>query len=60
MSKIRIIRNDGTPTPYFWSDKHKTDRQFQTVYKQTTEGIKRMRGVHFNAVTNKFVKPKAN
>ena len=58
MAKVRIVKNDGTPTPYFWSNKHGTDRAFQTVYKQTNEGVKRMKGVHYNAITNKFLKQK--
>ena len=56
MAKIRIFRNDGTPTPYFWSNKHSGDRAFMTVYKHTSDGIKRMKGVHFNAVKNTFHK----
>ena len=58
MAKVRIVRNDGTPTPYFWSNKHSTDRAYQTVYKQTPDGVKRIKGVQFNAVTNKFCKVK--
>src|SRR5688500_6513702 len=50
MAKIRIFKKDGTPTSYFWSSKHNGDRAYMTVYKQTpADGIKRMKGVHFNA-----------
>ena len=56
MAKVKIFKKDGTPTPYFWSSKHSTDRKFQTVYKRTAEGIKRMKGVHFDAINNKMVK----
>jgi len=52
MAKIRIFKNDGTPTAYFWSSKHSSNRAFMTVFKQTPDGIKRMKGVHFNAVKN--------
>lgn len=58
MAKVRIVKNDGTRTQYFWSDKHNTDRAFQTVYKQTSEGVKRVKGVHYNALLNKFIRDK--
>lgn len=54
--KIKICKKDGTPTQYFWSDKDGTDRTHQTVYKQTNDGIKRMTGVHFDAVANQIHK----
>ena len=54
--KIRIFKNDGSPTPFFWSDKNGGDKAHQTVYKQTEDGVKRMTGVHFDATKNKFVK----
>lgn len=54
--RIRIFKKDGSPTPYFWSDKDGTDRTVQTVYKRTDDGIKRMTGVHFDATKNKFIK----
>jgi hypothetical protein len=57
MARIRITKKDGTPTPYFWSDKDGTDRTQQTVYKQTDSGIKRMRGVRFDAVSKRMRKP---
>jgi S-adenosylmethionine:tRNA-ribosyltransferase-isomerase (queuine synthetase) len=56
MAKIKIFKKDGTPTPYFWSNKNSGDRNYQTVYKKTDEGIKRMKGVHFDAVNNRMVK----
>lgn len=56
MAKVKIYKKDGTPTPYFWSDSDGTDRTRQTVFKQTDEGIKRMRGVHFDAVANRIHK----
>lgn len=45
--KIKIFKRDGTPTPYFWSDKDRG--AWKTVYKQTTDGVKKMTGVSFNA-----------
>jgi hypothetical protein len=53
VAKIRIFKKNGTRTSYFWSNKHSGDRAFMTVYKQTAaDGVKRMKGVHFNATTN--------
>lgn len=56
MAKIRIFKKSGASTPYFWSDKDGTDRTRQTVYKQTEDGVKRMRGVRFDSVTNQMNK----
>jgi hypothetical protein len=55
MARINILKN-GTATPYFWSDKDKTVRTAKTVYKKTATGVKRMTGVHFNAVTKSIEK----
>ena len=52
MAKTRIYKKDGTPTAYFWSDKNGEERSSVTVYKRTTDGVKRMRGVTFNTITN--------
>lgn len=54
MARIKITKKDGSSTPYFWSDKNKADRTMRTVYKQTGEGIKRMKGVRFNSETNRM------
>lgn len=56
MAKTKIFRKDGTPTPYFWSDKDGEKRTGVTVYKQTAKGITRMRGVRFNTITNEMNK----
>lgn len=55
MARIKILRKDGTPTLYFWSDADKTAAE-KTVYKQTTDGVKRMKGVHFDATKKRIVK----
>jgi hypothetical protein len=54
MARIRINRKNGTPTSYFWSDKDSGEPNRKTVYKQTSEGVKRMRGVHFDPVENRM------
>ncbi len=55
MAKVKIYRKDGTPTPYFWSDRD-SDRTNLTVYKQTDDGVKRMRGVHYDAIARQMRK----
>jgi hypothetical protein len=55
MARNRILRKDGTTTRYFWTDADNAAPE-KTVYKETTEGVKRMKGVHFDATTNRIVK----
>lgn len=54
MAKTKIYKTDGKPTPYFWSDRDGEEQTAVTVYKQTASGVKRMRGVRFNAITNEM------
>ena len=56
MARIAITRPDGTPSPYFWTDKEPGGKRLKTVYKETPEGVKRMRGVHFDVVRSKIRK----
>jgi hypothetical protein len=56
MARFRIFKKDGTPSPYFWSDKDGSDRSAKTVYKQTGEGVKRMTGVRFNVPAKRIEK----
>jgi len=48
--KVRIFKKDGTATPYFFSSQDRDKRK--TVYKRTSEGVKRMKGVSFDPTTN--------
>lgn len=59
LASMRIYRNDGRPTPYFWRENDGNDRTRKTVYKRTADGVKRMKGVHFNVKTNEFMKENA-
>ncbi len=54
MTKVRIFKKDGTATPYFWSTEDAGDRTSVTVYKRTTDGVKRKTGVSFNTITNQM------
>lgn len=56
MAKVAIVNKAGKQTRYFWMDKDGADRTNQTVYKQTTDGIKRMTGVHYDATRNAMIK----
>ena len=54
MARITIHKKDGTPTQYFWSDKDAADPKLRPVYKQTTDGVKRMKNVRYNTITNRM------
>ncbi|HSJ13014.1 MAG TPA: hypothetical protein VK939_01285 [Longimicrobiales bacterium] len=56
MARIKIFKKDGTPTPYFWSDRQSDDRTRATVFKETQDGVKRIKTVVYNAVTNRLQK----
>lgn len=56
MTRMRIIKKDGTPTPFFWVKKPGGKRTRQTVYKDTASGVKRMKGIHFNLETKRFAR----
>jgi hypothetical protein len=55
MTKVSILKKDGTASRYFWNAADGETPQ-KTVYKQTPDGVKRMKGVHFNAATKRIVK----
>jgi hypothetical protein len=59
MSRHRIVDNSGKPTRYFWSDKHSSNRKRATVFKETEEGIKRMKNVFFDTLKGKLHKVEA-
>lgn len=54
MSRIKIKRPDGTPSPYFWENTEAGDKHSRTVFKETDDGVKRMTGVHFDAARKKI------
>lgn len=54
MARVKIVRPNGSPSPYFWNDKEEGDKVHRTVYKITADGVKRMKGVHFDAVRNEL------
>jgi hypothetical protein len=56
MARHRIHDDNGKPTDYFWSDKYSADRTRAQVFKETEEGIKRMKNVFFDTVKRKLLK----
>ena len=59
MAKMKIFKRDGTSTPYFWSSKDTADPTSVAVYRRTADGVKRVRSMRFNTVTNRMRRPKA-
>lgn len=54
MGKMKIVKKDGSTTPYFWSDEDGSAPTRKRIYKQTSSGVKRMRGVRFDSVKNRI------
>ncbi|MEX0893421.1 MAG: hypothetical protein WEB88_14740 [Gemmatimonadota bacterium] len=54
MAKVKIFKKDGTPTPFYWLNQDSVDRKRAEVFKRTSEGIKRLKGVRFNTVSNRM------
>lgn len=55
MAKMKIVRPDGTPSPYFWKGEE-AKKKLKTVYKKTEDGVKRLRGVRYDLANNTFLK----
>ena len=56
MAKVKIVRPDGSPSPFFWDDKKDADAEYKTVYKKTPSGVKRLRGYTYDLAGNTFKK----
>jgi hypothetical protein len=56
MARKKIVRPDGTPSPFFWKDEKDGKAKLKTVYKVTPEGVKRLRGVRYDVAKNTFLK----
>jgi hypothetical protein len=54
MARVKIVRPDGSPSPYFWKDDKDARAPLKTVYKKTADGVKRLRGVRYDLANNKF------
>jgi len=56
MARVKIVRPDGSPSPYFWKGEVDGKKALKTVYKKTTEGVKRLKGVRYDLANNTFRK----
>ena len=56
MARVKIVRPDGRPSPYFWKDEKEGAKPLKTVYKKTSEGVKRLRGVRYDLANNTFIR----
>ena len=56
MKKKPILKKSGALSPFFYDEADKADPTRHTVYKQTEAGVKRMKGVTFDAGTNQVNK----
>ncbi|MGH7471428.1 MAG: hypothetical protein ACRENP_26050 [Longimicrobiales bacterium] len=54
MARTMIVKKDGTPTEFFWLDTDGSEPTRKTVYKETKDGLKRMKTVRFNVGKNEF------
>ena len=56
MARVKIVKPDGTPSPYFWKDEKDGSKPLKTVFKKTDGGIKRLKGVRYDLANNTFLK----
>jgi hypothetical protein len=56
MKKNPILKKNGKPSPFFWTDTDGADQARQTVYKQTESGVKKMKGVTYDVSANQVNK----
>ena len=54
MAKIQIVRKDGTPSRYFWSDSDGSAPTRKRVYCKTRTGVRRLRDVRFDSVKQRI------
>ena len=56
MARKKIVRPDGSPSPFFWKDEKDGEKKLKTVYKVTSDGVKRLAGVRYDVANNTFLK----
>ena len=56
MARVKIFRPDGSESPYFWKDEKDAAKPLKTVYKKTSDGVKRLRGVRYDLANNTLLK----
>ena len=56
MARVKIFRPDGSVSPYFWKEEKDAAKPLKRVYKTTSDGVKRLRGVLYDLANNTFLK----
>jgi hypothetical protein len=56
MARVKIVRPNGTESPFFWKDEKDGTEPLKTVYKVTGDGVKRLKGVRYDLANNTFLK----
>jgi len=56
MARVKIVRPDGSPSPYFWNDSTEADAPLKTFYKKTSSGVKRHKRMRYDLANNTFKK----
>lgn len=56
MARVKIVRPDGSPSPFFWKEGKDGKSHLKTVFKNTDEGVKRLKGVRYDLKNNTFLK----
>ena len=56
MARVKIVKPDGSPSPFFWKGEKDGKKKLKTVYKETSDGVKRLRGVRYDLANNTFLK----
>jgi len=56
MARVKIVRPDGTPSPFFWKTGKDGSDALKTVYKVKSGVVKRLRGVRYDPANNVFQK----
>jgi len=56
MARVKIVRPNGSESPFFWKDEKDGANPLKAVYKVTRDGVKRLRGVRYDLANNTFLK----
>lgn len=56
MARVKIVRPNGSPSPFFWKRGKDDENPLKTVYKVKAGVVKRLRGVRYDPANNTFQK----
>jgi hypothetical protein len=54
MTRIHILKKDGSASPYFWSDDDGSHPTRKRVYLETRKGVEDLPGVVFDSVKKRM------